>query len=274
MGTHIKIIGSLIGVSLLIVLGSNHSPDDTQTAIRGAILPHHNLVGEYIDEFYSDMAEERGDTVDTIILISTNHFDTGYHVFQGTDQVSNIKLDTETIEEFSANNLLAIERSGLELEHGITVHTERIPDYFPKAEVIPIMVKWKAPQNTLDDLFEALQQEIDMDRALVIASIDFSHYVTEETAVANDERTIEWLEEWGSNTDLEITLQTTLDLEKSTSMDTEIATAMDSPETLYIFTKLMGDPAELEIWERTSSHSIYGGNDAMENTSHLFVKVR
>ena len=40
--------------------------------------------------------------------------------------------------------------------------------------------------------------EGDMDKTLIIASIDFSHFVTEETALANDQRTMKWFESWGN----------------------------------------------------------------------------
>jgi AmmeMemoRadiSam system protein B len=240
--------------------------------VRGVVLPHHNLVGKYIDGLYSEIDD--GD-VDRIILISTNHFDYGYHFIQSTDDLdSDLELQTDFIENLYRENILSVEDTGLDAEHGIMVHIDRIEKYFPDARVVPIMIKWQTPQEKLDDLVEVILEEGGMDRTLVIASIDFSHFVVEETAVVNDERTMQWFEDWGKREILEISLDSMWDLEKSIEMDTKEATALDSPETLYVFAKLLGDPKEVELWKRTSSHSLYGGNDPMQNTSHLFVKVR
>ncbi|MFC1615807.1 AmmeMemoRadiSam system protein B [Patescibacteria group bacterium] len=251
---------------------SDEEPGVLKNTVRGVVLPHHNLVGNYIDEFYSEIAEEN---VDRIILISTNHFDLGYHFIQSTyDLDSDLEFQTDFIEILYKENILSVEETGLDGEHGIIVHIDRIEKYFSEVQVVPIMIKWKTPQKKLDDLVEAILREGDMDRTLVIASIDFSHFVREETARANDERTMEWFENWENEEILELSLEEIWDLEKSIEMDTKEATALDSPETLYVFAKLMGDPEEVELWERTSSHFLYGGNDPMQNTSHLFVKVK
>ena len=183
--------------------------------------------------------------------------------------------------------MLGVDDVGFGVEHGIMVHMDRIEQYFPEAEVVPIMIKWKTPQEALDELVEgvlsgsgvgAAGDGYVIDSTLIIASVDFSHFVSEEMAVANDKRTVEWFEKWGNTKfedgESEISLDDFWELEASISMDTETSTALDSPESLYVFTKLMGESLDVEIWDRTSSLSLNGGNDPMDNTSHLFVKVR
>jgi len=111
-----------------------------------------------------------------------------------------------------------------------------------------------------------------LDKALVIASIDFSHYVSEETALKNDQRTQDWLLDWDEGLE-SADFDDSWGLEKTFVMDSKKGTAMDSPETFYVFTSLLGKVKEVEIWNRTSSASLTGEIDPLQNTSHIFVKV-
>lgn len=237
---------------------------------RGAILPHHNLVATYIDQAYSELS---ADKIDRIILISPNHENLGNHFIQTTDKITaNVELDLEFINKLVKAKVAGIESIDFESEHGIMVHLERVEEFFSDAKVVPIILKWEVPEKNLDELVKAISAEVTTDKTLIIASIDFSHYVTEAVAWQNDQRTIAWLENWGKG-DKDFDLKEIKALEKSFTMDTNKSTAMDSPETLYVFTKLMDDIESAEIWKRTSSGGDFGVTNPMQNTSHLFVKV-
>lgn len=256
-----KILG---GLTMIIAFSSCGSD---AAGVRGVILPHHNLVSDYIDGFYEEISDM---DVDRIILMSTNHFELGYSAIQSMYELdTKVDLDVDFIKDLEKAGFLEVEGISFEAEHGIMVHMDRIEEYFPDVEVVPIVLKWGIPVEHLDRLEEEILDEEGMESTLVIASIDFSHFVTEETAMANDERSMDWLEGW----DGEVTLEELLELEKSISMDTEKATAYDSPETLYMFTQLIGDPGSVEVWGRTSSAANFGTTDPLQNTSHLFVKV-
>lgn len=258
----------LVLALIILTLGGCTS---TPAPFRGAILPHHNLVGTYIDQAYEDLYR---DAIEHIILISPNHENLGDAFIQTTDQInSNAQLDSEWIAQLTDANIAQIESINFESEHGIMVHLERIEKIFPRAKVLPIILKWRVPKENLDQLIQALQEKINPENTLIIASIDFSHFVTEETAQKNDQRTIQWLKDW-SNGDTKFDLTEIQNLEKAIEMDTKTSTAMDSPETFYTFTKLMGDAPRAEIWKRTSSGADFGVIEPMQITSHLFVKVR
>lgn len=247
-----------------------HGDTAIQMHLRGAILPHHNIVGEYIDEFYSEIANPN---VKRVILVSTNHFNTGYHYIQASDHFDNeILIDTELIHELEKANVLGVNGAALQGEHGLSVHTQRIKQYFPQARIVPIAIKWQTPKKNLDKLVQELQSK-NLKNTIIIASIDFSHYVSEEGAMRNDKRTIAWLKGWEDGTKETDKLDQFWLLEKSTQFDTENSTALDSPESLYILTNLLPNPQKVEIWKRTSSASLFNLKDPMQNTSHIFVKV-
>jgi len=268
-----------VGVLILIMgtLASCSSGGNDVRGIRGVILPHHNLVGNYIDDFYAEIAEGEVGEVERVILLSPNHDHIGYGFMQSTFELdSELELDREFIEKLVANEVVEVGSVGLESEHGVMLHVMRLEKYFPDAKLVPLMISWQTPGEYLDAFVEAVLAVDGLEGTLVVASIDFSHYVTEEVAVRNDQRTVAWLEEWGSggrSSGVEVNLEEILELEETFVQDTENATAMDSPEALYIFTRLLNDVREVDLWKRTSSASMAGVQDPYQNTSHLFVKV-
>jgi len=251
--------------------------NESTLSVRGVILPHHNIVGEYIDEMYKDIASRK---IERVIVISTNHFNVGGdYILTDTNLASEVNLDLDLMNYLDEKKALSIEHGTFNNEHGIKVHTARIDGAFPNAKVLPIIIKWQTSEKNLNKLIRTILEKVDMDKTLVVASIDFSHYVKEETALLNDENIQDWLRSWPAKR-MALKLANVLDLEKSASMDTDVSTAMDSPETFYVFTNLMQrsakDQMQVEIIRRTSSLS-YTNNiqaDPMQNTSHLFVKVR
>jgi len=272
----IKWIQRFLALMLVVSLSScalqKTEGNEKDEPVNGAILPHHNLVSDYIDAFYRGIADSE---VERIILISPNHSDIGSHYIQSTTELpTSLTLDEPLITALEAKGAVGVESISFGAEHGIMVHIYKLEEYFPDAKVTPIILKWKTPQENLDRLIAAIEDEVGKEGTLVIASIDFSHFVTEKTAVENDERTMNWLEAWGAGIlEEDISLEMIWELEHTTHLDTPSATGMDSPESFYIFTQLMGAPSKLEIWSRTSSISIFGGENPLQNTSHIFVKV-
>lgn len=270
-----------LGIALVAMLSAPSTGEiNSNFEVQGVILPHHNLVAEYIDEFYEDTRENVSDDLQQVILMSTNHYDVGRGgVLFDPNLCTDMNCALDLAEDLSSSGIVAFEPGTMSNEHGIKVHLDRISRSFEGVEILPLILRWQASQEDLDMLVDSVLAEVDMEETLVIASIDFSHFVTEETALANDTRTQAWLEDFGVGVIDEFSLEDIWDLENSLSMDTEVSTALDSPETFYVFAKLMGktlgNGRNLELHRRTSSLSLTDRTegDPMQNTSHLFVKV-
>ncbi len=263
----------------------NAAQNEAPADLKGVILPHHNLTGKNIDEFYESIKD---DNFERIIILSTNHFDFGYGFIQSSLEARDgINPDKDFIRNLRAGGFLHVEPVTFNAEHGITTHYDRIQKYFPESKVVPIMIKWKTPEENLSKLIKGIGEADDGAKTLIIASIDFSHFVSEETGRENDDRSSEFLLNWAdksaaesdsggngiSGNTADISLDELLELEKSISFDTEKSTAYDSPEALYVFMYLIVRPEKVEIFKRTSSAEMTGIKDPMQYTSHLFVKV-
>ncbi|MFA5842881.1 MAG: AmmeMemoRadiSam system protein B [Candidatus Gracilibacteria bacterium] len=245
-----------------VLSGSSTFPQN----IRGFIVPHHLLVEPYIDTFY----QEIGNTIDAnsierIILLSPNHFNYGWSTIQTTDQ----GIDLDAIALITQTGPIHIEPEKFSLEHGITVEEPFLVSTFPNAKLLPLIIKTNTPQERIDLALEKLLQ-LDLSHTIIVGSLDFTHYTSEETALKNDERMVNFFENLNNET---ITLDTIKTLATSFDLDqTPDGLAVDSPETLYFFLRLMQSQNALDftLWKRTSSASLLNNSDPTQNTSHLF----
>lgn len=211
------------------------------TTFKGAIIPHHLYVDFLIDEFYQTLASPN---IEQIILVSPNHFGYGYSYIQKSEYA--------------------------DFEHGIKNHLPYIEKYFPNAKILTITIKQDTPVDKLDQLIAELNSK-NLKNTLVLASIDFTHNEYEEFGLQNDNRTITWLSNIPQNFTYEDiqTLTSSLGSNKNTI-------AMDSPETFYVFAKLMQSQkaTSFELFKRTSTTTISGVDDPDLYTSHIFGILR
>lgn len=270
---------SLIGCQSNTDILANFSTLPQNT--RGFIVPHHLFVEPYIDTFY----QEIGKTVDAnfierIILLSPNHFNYGWSTIQTTDEKivlsdpdeKTLPLDLDAIALITQTGPIQIEPEKFSLEHGITVEENFLAQTFPNAKLIPLILKTDTPQERIDRACEKLLQ-LDLSHTIIVGSLDFTHYTSEKTALKNDERTVNFLENLHSPQSEPLTLDTIKTLATSFDLDqTPDGLAVDSPETLYFFLRLIQSQNALDftLWKRTSSASILNNSDPTQNTSHLF----
>ncbi|MFA6436158.1 MAG: AmmeMemoRadiSam system protein B, partial [Candidatus Gracilibacteria bacterium] len=150
-----------------------------------------------------------------------------------------------------------------------TVEEPFLVSTFPNAKLLPLIIKTNTPQERIDLALEKLLQ-LDLSHTIIVGSLDFTHYTSEETALKNDERMVNFFENLNNET---ITLDTIKTLATSFDLDqTPDGLAVDSPETLYFFLRLMQSQNALAftLWKRTSSASLLNNSDPTQNTSHLF----
>jgi predicted class III extradiol MEMO1 family dioxygenase len=257
-----KIIAALLLAGMAAILYFAFKPN---REVIGVILPHHLLVEKYIDEFYRELSSEND--FENIILLSPNHFNTGF---------SYIQSSKDSLEEFGIDinkeRFIGLNNDDFVREHGIKNQYMFIRKYFPNAKILPIIIKETTPRDRLDKFINILQ-DLNKEKLLIIASLDFSHYTAEETALINDKRMTEWFE----NLDVIYTndddFNKTKELAKNSDPSDENGIAVDSPETLYVFISLMRDSGltKGQIWKRTSSASLTGISDPEQNTSHIFA---
>lgn len=156
--------------------------------IYAGIIPHHLIVKDKIAAFFQGI--ERYD-YETIILIGPNHFSAGkskiilseanWETPYGT-LIPNLKL----INRISELKNAGIEEEPFAKEHSISGLVSFIKKSFPKAKFVPIILNQNTNSKDCEILGEKIFAYSNMEKTLVLASVDFSHYQTVPVADFHD----------------------------------------------------------------------------------------
>lgn len=165
-------------------ISSNHK-------IKGAIVPHHDLASDLIAEALQKVAETQKPK--RIILIGPNHLDLGSTKILTTKaiwQAGNLHIfpDEEVIQKLVGRWIATIDNEVLAKEHSIFTILPFIHHYFPDTKLVPLILNSKLDLNELFILSDRLQSHLD-NETLVIASIDFSHYLPSHEVEIKDQYT-------------------------------------------------------------------------------------
>lgn len=171
------------------------SDDPLISDYSGGIAPHHDVAYELIDRFYQSLEKEG---VDGIIIIGPNHGGTGEKFQVGTyayDTYSGeVAIDERLPLLLESDIFVEADYEMLSIEHSIGLHMNYIAHYFKGVDVLPIYVKETTGAVDIDEVVGFLTEFCEESRYLVIGSVDFSHYLTLESANKMDQITKEVLE--------------------------------------------------------------------------------
>ncbi len=264
---------SLVALTLTACATKAVTEPKTPIITKAIIVPHHLLVENYLDDFYKKIAEKNPD-VEKIILLSPNHFDYGNRYIQSTTALTDkngikINIDKNEIAKLAQIGALYIEPIYFEKEHGIMNEFIFTNKYFKDAEIIPIRLKNGTPKDLLDILANELSKII-TPNTLIIVSADFTHYTNEKITLENDKKFIEYFE--NIHTKKDVNFDEIKKLAQCSKIDSPDAVAVDSPESIYTELKILQKENALNFifFKRTSSASLLGLKNPLDNTSHIF----
>lgn len=199
--------------------------------IKGVIVPHHDLASDLIAEVLQKVAQS--EKPERIILLGPNHPDRGSASVLTTKavwQMGELQVvpDEETIQELLNRRVVVSDTAVLSHEHSIFTILPFIHTYFPDAKIVPLILKSDLGRRDAFNLAKHLQDFLD-DKTLLIASIDFSHYLPSNVAPQKDrytqqlifthayEKIIELTSEYSDSPASLITLLKTMELTHATS---------------------------------------------------------
>jgi AmmeMemoRadiSam system protein B len=168
---------------------SKASAPKTYVRIYGGIIPHHLMVKEKIASFMLGLKKY---DYETIVLIGPNHFNLGDSELL-TSELSwqtpfgNLEADKELIGRLGRENKILANDAVLNHEHAISGLVGFIKRALPKIKFVPIIIKPSISSEKIEKLANSLYQNIDPEKTLVLASVDFSHYQPVSVADFHDE---------------------------------------------------------------------------------------
>lgn len=174
---------------------NNHS----KNLVLGGVVSHHNLVDQQIDQFWSTLSDRTDAKV--IVLVGPDHqnlaqkpmvFTQNQTVFPGY-----VLLDQVILSQLK--NLAADDPVVFKSEYSIQIQLPVIYHYFPQVQIVPILFRSDATTEQVVNFAHSLRSFLTKD-TVVVASVDFSHYLTKTEASLNDEDSILALEQFDYST--------------------------------------------------------------------------
>ena len=186
--------------------------------VSAGVVPHHLLARNLIDDFFNYISTR--EKPETIVLLSPDHFN-AEHIIGGrfitiqpeTQEFYGMKIDDPLISNLASNNNIAFNNSSINLDHGITNLMPFIKKYFPEAKIIPFIISSNSTLKETGQFSDSLNSLTPL-KTIVIASVDFSHYLSSSAAKFHDIKSI----------------RTLIDFEKENFEKLEV----DSWQSLYI----------------------------------------
>ena len=161
--------------------------------IKGGIVPHHLLATEIISEFYAHFKNQK---IETVIILGPNHKEAGdfpalSSAYDWNTPSGRVLVDEAIVNDLARQNLIRINEDVLEDEHSVALHPPFIKHFLPKAKIVPIIISGKMKIEDVEKLSAALTKYARKKGTVIIASVDFSHYLPENIAADKDKESFE-----------------------------------------------------------------------------------
>ncbi|MBI2550904.1 AmmeMemoRadiSam system protein B [Candidatus Uhrbacteria bacterium] len=224
---------------------------------QSILSPHHLIEAKEMARLFTLASNEQ---VNLVILLSPNHFDAGHATMQTTSgryqtPYGELEIDQTAVKQVRSRvQTITEEPATFFKEHGVAALTPFIKRSFPSAKLLPIVLHETASKRETEQLGSELANLFP--NAVVIASIDMSHYLPNYAADWHDERTLRTLT-LGVSTLLTPSVSRPLEIDSNASL-----------RTLLSLNRTRGD----EAWHLThhgSSLDMGATSTPEENTSHF-----
>lgn len=163
--------------------------------ILGAIIPHHLIANHMIIDVLKRLKKN---PPQHIVLITPNHYEEGSTAAITSDwdwetPFGTYKTNSDVVQTLTKSSLISINHDALAKEHAIAGLVHYFKFFLPDSLIIPIAVSNTLRLHEIQALSELLKNEIPRD-AVIITSVDFSHYLSSEESDKRDKVTLPAIE--------------------------------------------------------------------------------
>ncbi|MGI6686287.1 MAG: AmmeMemoRadiSam system protein B [Bacillota bacterium] len=159
--------------------------------IRGGVIPHHLVADKLIARVFNQL---KGQAPDTIILVGPNHKNEGNRIITSycgwQTPFGVVDVDEKLLRDISkAVPLVKEDDKIMAEEHAMGNIMPFIKYYLPDTKVVPLILHHSLTIDEAGALGDKLADLMNED-TLILASVDFSHYLTSNEAEIKDKETI------------------------------------------------------------------------------------
>lgn len=171
-------------------------PAQPMTGVRAAVFPHHWLAGRLITGTLRDVAESG--EFERVVLVGPDHVNAGSTSAATSDLAwqtpfGPVQPDESAVGALTKAGAASTEPGVLTYEHSISGIIPALAYYLPNARIVPISLRHGMREAEVLAMAELLASMMD-EHTILLASVDFSHYLPAEIARARDRETIAAIE--------------------------------------------------------------------------------
>jgi AmmeMemoRadiSam system protein B len=225
--------------------------------IIAGVIPHHLTAATLISGFFVAVANQSQE-FDTVVIVGPHHYGGIANIIYSKNNWNvgeGVECDTAFFDELNLNKFksLAAESDELiETDHSTSVYIPYINHYLPNAKVAPIMLSRSLTLSQTLEFSNALNKTLENKNALLICSVDFSHYLTPIESVRKDDITLSAINE-----------------NKYSTIFNFSNNHLDSPPTLITFLRYMGiKQKKVSVLDHTDASEFLG---TVPETTSYFV---
>lgn len=224
--------------------------------ILGAIIPHHLFPSFIIADFFNRLSKQNPKT---IILIGPNHYERGSYkvlssMYGWETPFGTVEPNEQIIRELERIVLIKTDEINLPKEHSVAGIMPFIEYYIPDAKVVPLVLSGFMTKEEVKLLSGRLKDYIRKD-TVIIAAVDFSHYLTNQAAQEKDRITSE--------------LMDSFDYERLISLNNNYLDSPPSIATLLMAMQSLGS-TKMQVLHHTNSGELQKDN-FIETTSYFSI---
>ncbi|MCK9378816.1 MAG: AmmeMemoRadiSam system protein B [Candidatus Moranbacteria bacterium] len=220
---------------------------DQALSIRGGVVPHHLLPSYIIADFFNHLSQKN---IKTVILIGPNHYERGdFNVltseYKWKTPFGSINPNKDIISSLEKEGVAMSNEDVLGAEHSIAGILPFVKYYLPEVEIVPLILSKKMTEKDVDTLSAKLKNFSEVDDVVFVASVDFSHNLTNFEAKEMDNESLETIQD--------------RNYVKLFSFGNE---HMDSPASIALLLKILNNSQEenLNVLNNTNSGELLDDN--------------
>lgn len=189
---------------LTAALARSEEGESTRPRLSGhqfsGVVPHHLTAGHMIAGYFAGLVPQHPDL---LILVGPNHDNrggkviTGYYSWQTPTGL--VSTEEEAVKHLIDQGLAVRDDVTLASEHSIGNLMPFISHYLPRTKVVPLIFHHDVTLEEVDRLLQGLKPYLRQGTVLV-ASVDFSHYLTRRKAEAKDIATLSYMQRFDYST--------------------------------------------------------------------------
>lgn len=177
---------------------TKHQKNKPEEAVA-VISSHHLLAKDLIAETFSKIDDKQ---IEQVLIVSPDHFkqikDTNCLIMTANvgwkTETEVINPGSEIITKWMEGKDWCNDINSFRGEHGITALVPFIRHYFPRATIVPMILRQNNNLEFFNHLGEKMAKEVSKDKTLVVVSSDFCHYMANNKAKENDKISLKVLE--------------------------------------------------------------------------------